>query len=88
MIVMMVAPLIRHSVIVVIVGTRLVHLRLLCQGDAYRGQALKNLRIMMALHCYTTNSFAKKNGDGDADSLLSLMPFLPPTISFIFVMSL
>jgi hypothetical protein len=41
-----------------------------------------NLRIMTALHCYTTNSFAKKSGDGDAESLLSLMSFMPPAIFF------
>jgi hypothetical protein len=88
MIVMAVVPLIWHKVIAAAVETKPAHLRLPRQEGACRGQTLKNLRIMMALHCYTTNSFAKKNGDGDADSLLSLMPFLPPTVSFIFVMSL
>jgi hypothetical protein len=51
-------------------------------------RALKNLRITMSLHCYSTNSSAKENGDGDAESLLSLMPFMPPTVSFVPVMSL
>jgi hypothetical protein len=51
-------------------------------------RALKNLRIMMVLHCYTTTSFVKKSVDGDAESLLFLTLFMPPTISFVSVMSL
>jgi hypothetical protein len=43
---------------------------------------------VMALHSYTTNSFAKNSGDGDTESLLSLTPFMPPTISFVSVMYL
>jgi hypothetical protein len=43
-----------------------VHLRLPHQGGAYRGRGLKNLRIMMVVHFYTTTFFAKKSGDGDA----------------------
>jgi hypothetical protein len=33
--------------------------------------ALKNLRIIVTLCCYTTNSSAKENGDGGAGSLPS-----------------
>jgi hypothetical protein len=51
-------------------------------------RALKNLRITMALHCYTTNYFVKKSGDGDAESLLFLMPFVLPAVSFVSIMSL
>jgi hypothetical protein len=69
-------------------GTRPVRPKLPCQVGAYRGRTLKNLGIMMALHCYTTNSFAKKNRDSDAESLLSLTPFVPPIVSFVSVMSL
>jgi hypothetical protein len=32
---------------------------------------LKNLRIMMILQCHPINSFAKENGDGNVESLLS-----------------
>jgi hypothetical protein len=45
-------------------------------------------RIAMVLYCYTTTSFAKKSGDGDAKSLLFLTPFMPPATSFVSVMSL
>jgi hypothetical protein len=64
------------------------HLRLSCQGGTCKERALKNLRIMMVVHCYTITSFIKKNGDGDAESLLSITPFMPPTTSFVFVMFL
>jgi hypothetical protein len=46
-----------------------------------------NLRITLALHCYSTNSFVKENGDGGVESLLFLTPFMPPAVSFISVMS-
>jgi hypothetical protein len=49
----------------------LVHLRMPCQKGCLQGRALKNLRIATILHCCTTNSSAKENGDGDAESLLS-----------------
>jgi hypothetical protein len=42
---------------------------------------------MMTLYCYTTNSFEKKNGDGDVESLLPLIPFMPHVI-FVSGMSL
>jgi hypothetical protein len=42
----------------------------------------------MTPHCYTTTSSAKKGGDGDAESLLDLMPFMTHAVSFISVMSL
>jgi hypothetical protein len=42
----------------------------------------------MFLHCYTTTSFLKKSDDGDVESLLVLMPFMPPAVSFISIMSL
>jgi hypothetical protein len=42
----------------------------------------------MTLHCYTTTSSAKKGGDGNAESLLDLMPFIPPAVSFVSAMSL
>jgi hypothetical protein len=42
----------------------------------------------MVLHCYTTTSSVKKSGDGDAESLLALMCFMPPIISFVSVTSL
>jgi hypothetical protein len=64
------------------------HLRLLRQGGACRERALKNLRIMMVVHCYTTTSFVNKNGDGDAESLLSLTPFMPLAAFFVSVMYL
>jgi hypothetical protein len=88
MIVMAVVPLIWHKVIAAAVETKPAHLRLPRQEGACRGQTLKNLRIMMALHCYTTNSFVKKSGDGDAESLLFLMSFMPPVVSFVSIMSL
>jgi hypothetical protein len=44
-------------------------------------------RTVMTLHCYTTTSSAKKGDDGDVESLLDLMPFMPHAISFDFVMS-
>jgi hypothetical protein len=65
----------------------LVCLRLPHKSGACRKCAMKNRRIMMTLHCYTTNSFARKNGDGDAKSLLSLIPFMSPRV-FVSVMSL
>jgi hypothetical protein len=45
-------------------------------------------RTAMVVHSYTTNSFAKKSGDGDVESLLFLSPFMPPAVSSISVMSL
>jgi hypothetical protein len=45
-------------------------------------------RTSMTLHCYTTTSPTKKGGDGDAESLLDLMPFMPLVVSFVFVISL
>jgi hypothetical protein len=45
---------------------------------------MKNLRITLSPHCYSTNSSTKESGDGDVESLLSLMPFMPPTIYFVF----
>jgi hypothetical protein len=71
-----------------VVKTKPVRLRLSCQGGACRERALKNLRMMMVVHCYTTTSFAKKSGDGDVESLLFLTLFMPPVVSFISVMSL
>jgi hypothetical protein len=50
--------------------------------------ALKNLRIMMVVHCYTITSFVKKSGDGDVESLLFLTLFMPPANFFVSVMSL
>jgi hypothetical protein len=58
------------------------------QKGCLQGCAVKSLRMVMTLQCYTTNSFAKNSEDGDVESLLSLTPFMPPTISFVFVMSL
>jgi hypothetical protein len=42
----------------------------------------------MTPHCYTTTSSIKKGGDGDTESLLDLMPFMPPAVSFVSIMSL
>jgi hypothetical protein len=42
----------------------------------------------MVVHCYTTISFAKKSGDGDAEPLLFFTPFMPPIVSFVSVMTL
>jgi hypothetical protein len=39
----------------------------------------------MTLHYYTIISSVKKSGDGDAKSLLALMPFMPRTI-FLFLL--
>jgi hypothetical protein len=75
-------------VIVAATETKPVHLRLPRQGGAYRERALKNLTIMMVVHCYTTTSFAKKSEDGDAELLLFLTPFIPPAVSFVSVISL
>jgi hypothetical protein len=75
-------------VIAAAVETKPVHLRLSRQGCACREHALKNLRIMMIVHCYTTTSFPKKSGDGDVESLLFLTPFMPHVVSFVSVMSL
>jgi hypothetical protein len=55
----------------VMVETRSVLLRLPCQKGCLQGHALKNLRIIMTLGCCITNSFAKEDGDGGAESLLS-----------------
>jgi hypothetical protein len=88
MIVMIVAPPIGHKAIAVATETKPARLRLPHQEGACRGHALKNSRIMMALHCCTTNSFVKKSGDGDVESLLFLMLFMLPTTSFVSAMSL
>jgi hypothetical protein len=53
-----------------------------------QGRALMNLRITMDLHCYSTTSFVQRSRDGDAESLLILMSFMPPTISFVSVICL
>jgi hypothetical protein len=45
-------------------------------------------RTTVVLHCYSTTSFAKKHGDGDAESLLFLTLFMPPAVSFVSIMSL
>jgi hypothetical protein len=45
-------------------------------------------RTSKVVHCYTKNSFAKKSGDDDAESLQFLTPFMPPIVSSISVMSL
>jgi hypothetical protein len=71
MIVVAVAHPIGCKMVVVTVETMLVHLRMPCQKGCLQGRALKNLRIATILHCCTTNSSAKENGDGDAESLLS-----------------
>jgi hypothetical protein len=42
----------------------------------------------MVLHCYSLTSHVQRSGDGDAESLLFLMPFMPPATSFVSVMSL
>jgi hypothetical protein len=42
----------------------------------------------MVVHCYTTTSFVKKSGDGDAKLLQFLTPFMPPAVSFVSIMSL
>jgi hypothetical protein len=73
--------------IVVTVETRPVVLRLPHQKGCMQG-ALKNLRIILALHCYSTNSSANENGDSDVELLLFLTPFTPPIISFVSFMSL
>jgi hypothetical protein len=74
-------------VVAAAVETKPVHLRLPRQGGAYTERALKNLRIMMVVHCYTTTSFAKKSGDGDVEYLLFLTLFMPHAVSFVSVMS-
>jgi hypothetical protein len=66
MIVMTVKPLIGHKVIAAATEKKLACLRLPHQEGACRRHTLKNLRIMMILHCYTTTSFVKKSGDDDA----------------------
>jgi hypothetical protein len=66
-------------------------LRLPCQEGTCGGggQALKNLRITVVLHCYSTTSFVQRSGDGDAESLLVLTPIMPPPAAyFISVISL
>jgi hypothetical protein len=83
-----VAPLIGRQVIAAAAETKLVHLKLPRQDGTCRENALKILRIMMVVHCYTTTSFVKKSGDGNAESLLFLTPFIPLAVSFVFVMSL
>jgi hypothetical protein len=42
----------------------------------------------MVLQCYSLTSLVQRSGDGDAESLLFLTPFMPLAISFISVMSL
>jgi hypothetical protein len=39
----------------------------------------------MALHCYITNSSIKQNGDGDTESLLSFIPFMPHVVFISFL---
>jgi hypothetical protein len=41
----------------------------------------------MVLHCYSLTSLVQRSGDGDAESLVFLMPFMPLAISFVSVMS-
>jgi hypothetical protein len=74
--------------IVMTVGMRPLSLRLPRQKGICRKRALKNLRIMMTLYYCTTNSFVKKNGDGDAKSLLSFISFMPPAVFAFLFMSL
>jgi hypothetical protein len=45
-------------------------------------------RTAITPHYYTTTFSAKKNGDGDVESLLDLMTFMPPAISFVSIMFL
>jgi hypothetical protein len=45
-------------------------------------------RTSRVVHCYTINSFAKKSGNDDVESLQFLTPFMPPVISFVSIMSL
>jgi hypothetical protein len=85
---MAVAPPIGLKVIAAVAKTKPAHLRLLHQEGACTGRVLKNLKITMSLHCYSTNSSTKENGDGDAESLLSLTPFMTPVVSFVSVISL
>jgi hypothetical protein len=54
-------------VVAAAVETKPAHLRLPYKGGTYREHALKNVRIMMVVHYYTTTSFTKKSGDGDAE---------------------
>jgi hypothetical protein len=42
----------------------------------------------MVMHCYSLTSLVERSGDGDAESLLFLTPFMPPVVSFVSVMSL
>jgi hypothetical protein len=49
---------------------------------------LASRRTSRIVHCYTTNSFAKKSGDGDAKSLQFLTSFMSPAVSSVYVMSL
>jgi hypothetical protein len=88
MIVMMITPLIRHKAIAAAAETKPNRLRLQQKEGACRKRTLESLRMVMTLHCYTTNSFVKNCGDGDAEALLPLTPFIPPVVSFISVMSL
>jgi hypothetical protein len=88
MIVMMIAPPIGHKAIAVVAEMKSARLRLSPQEGACRGRTLKSLRMVMALHCYTINSFVWNCGDDDAESLLALTLFMPPTVSFVSVMSL
>jgi hypothetical protein len=39
----------------------------------------------MVLHCYSLTSLMQRSGDGDAESLLFLTPFMPPAVSFVSV---
>jgi hypothetical protein len=45
-------------------------------------------RTSRVVHCYTTNSSVKKSGDGDAESLQFLTPFMPLVVSSVSIMSL
>jgi hypothetical protein len=42
----------------------------------------------MVLHCYSLTSLMQRSGDGDAEPLLFLMPFMPHAVYFISVISL
>jgi hypothetical protein len=45
-------------------------------------------RTSIVVYCYTTTSFVKKSGDGDAESLQFLTPFMPHAVYFVSVIFL
>jgi hypothetical protein len=49
---------------------------------------LKNLRITMAMYCYSITSFVQRSEDGDAESLLYFDSLHASCSLSIFVMSL